>query len=273
MRKVALAVALLAALGFAATRLGGRDGAPSIANLATPALTKKPLRVLFLGNSFIYVNNLPEMIRHLAEAGDDTLRFEAAQECPGGQTFEGHWQSGAAERVLKQGHWDWVVLQEQSQRPSFTRHQLEDEMYPFARKLHQSIKAVGARPLFFLSWARRNGDRDNVPNDSFAAMQERLRTGYETIARELKDPVAPIGLAWKTVREAGGPELFGEDGVHPNVAGSYLAACVLYAMFYGHSPSGNGYTAGLDIATARGLQDVAMRSVRDTLLIGTSTAR
>jgi glutaredoxin len=52
-------------------------------------------------------------------------------------------------------------------------------------------------------------------------------------------------------------ELWGSDGLHPSIAGTYLAACSFYAHFYQHSPVGNSYHAGLAEGDARALQEMA----------------
>jgi hypothetical protein len=225
-------------------------------------LAKKPMRVLFVGNSYTYVNDLPSMIRHMAAAGGNTLRFEGVQECPGGFDLRRQWESGKVVELLKGSHFDWMVLQDQSQEPSFRRAQLETDMYPYATRLHAAAKTAGTRTLFFMTWARRNGDPDNVPGDSYEAMQTRLAEGYEGIAGSLGAPIAPVGVAWRNaVGSQPALTLWRADGSHPTAAGTYLAACVFYNLFYGHSPVGNGYTADLDVSVARTLQRVAAETV------------
>lgn len=67
-----------------------------------------------------------------------------------------------------------------------------------------------------------------------------------------------MGLAWEEAHEREpGLDLWDSDGKHPNLAGSYLAACVFYAMLSGRNPSGSEFTGGLEPAEARLLQRVA----------------
>lgn len=135
-------------------------------------------------------------------------------------------------------------------------------MYPYVAKLVDAANARGTRTLLFLTWARRDGDPGNTRADTYAGMQARLVTGYETIAARLHVPVAPVGIAWqRALASAPGVALWAPDGSHPSVAGTYLAACVIYATLYGHSPRGSPFTAGLDAATARTLEDVAADTV------------
>jgi hypothetical protein len=48
-----------------------------------------------------------------------------------------------------------------------------------------------------------------------------------------------------------------EDGSHPTEQGTYLAACVFYAVIFQESPQGLSYTRSLSAETAHQLQGVA----------------
>jgi hypothetical protein len=228
-----------------------------------------PLRVLFLGNSYTSVNDLPGMLAKLVQAQAEARRFVAVVDCPAGQTLQQHWSAGRARNAIQRGVWDWVVLQDQSQWPSFPLDYLESQMYPSVRLLNECIRVQEARTLFYLTWGRQNGDRQNLPMDSFGEMQARLTRGYETIARELDAAVAPVGLAWERALERQpGLALFDTDGSHPTVAGTYLAACVFYEIFYGRPAIGAPFTAGLDAKTADFIQAVAAEVVGSYALVG-----
>jgi hypothetical protein len=61
-----------------------------------------------------------------------------------------------------------------------------------------------------------------------------------------------------------GIDLWADDGRRPSKTGSYLTACVLYALLADRDPAGNSFTAGLDRAEALRLQGLAWRAVRQT---------
>lgn len=220
-----------------------------------------PLRVLFVGNSYTYANDLPGMVGQLAAAGE-SRRYEFAQEAPGGVTIKEHWEAGRAAALLEASRFDWMVLQDQSQEPSFEVSVLETDLYPYVTHFDSAARARGTRTLLFLTWGRRDGDLENVPGDTFSAMQDRLIRGYETIAARLHVPVAPVGIAWRSARQSQPSiALYEPDGSHPSAAGTYLAACVFYNALFGRSPVGNAFTAGLDATTARALQQIAADAV------------
>jgi hypothetical protein len=141
---------------------------------------------------------------------------------------------------------------------SFSAAQWREETLPYADRLRRMIVASGAKPVLFMTWAYERGDRRNLPDDSFDAMQSRIAFGYRELGRLLDVPVSPVGIAWEeALHERPGLDLWGRDGRHPNEAGSYLAACVLYASTSGRDPSRSRFFNDLDPSDAVFLQRVA----------------
>lgn len=215
-------------------------------------------RILFIGNSYTYVNDLPGTFTRLANSGGH--RVETGMAATGGWTLAQHAGSSATLDQLAASHWDDVVLQEQSQIPSVELSR-STQMYPAARQLAGKIRAAGATPIFFLTWAHQGGWPENgMP--SYESMQGQIDSGYLSIAQELNAPVAPVGVAWwMAVWQGSGLELWQADGVHPTVQGTYLAACVFYAVIFRQSPVGLSYLADLPADTAHSLQTFAADTV------------
>src|SRR5688572_24080242 len=70
-------------------------------------------RVLFLGNSYTSVNNLPKLIHDVALSAGDTLVFDSHS--PGGYQLESHSLDVISQNKIMTGGWDYVVIQGQSQ--------------------------------------------------------------------------------------------------------------------------------------------------------------
>jgi len=217
-------------------------------------------RVLFLGNSYTDVNDLPHVFAELAASGGQHVG--TGKVAPGGVTLADHVTLAESQTALASARWDVVVLQEQSQVPSVPAMRSQ-QMYPAARTLVATIRKAGARPTLLETWARRDGWPENSMPD-YDAMQTNIEQGYLGIGHELDVPIAPAGEAWRSARlHAPHVELWQSDGSHPTVAGTYLAACVLYASIFGRSPVGLSYTADLPIATVQALQSAAAHTVLD----------
>lgn len=226
---------------------------------ATPA----PIKVLFIGNSYTSVNDLPAMVVGLAEAAGGR-KIEVDRHLVGGATLEKHVKDKKAIDKIRAAKWDVVVLQEQSLRPIIDRQ----SMHEYARLLDAEIKQRGAKTVFYATWARQHipdmqdgadpatspeyaramhgigGAANTTEFDAWCQQQKAGLTGglngaYLEIGNELGAAIAPVGIAWKMALAADPPfVLHGPDKSHPNPTGTYLAACVFYATLLDASPVG-----------------------------------
>jgi hypothetical protein len=215
-------------------------------------------RVLFIGNSYTFVNDLPNMFAKLAKSGGH--KVEVGMSAQGGWLLADHIQSRETLNLLNSKKWNIVVLQEQSQIPAVQQARSR-EMVPAARELVRKIRETGAIPIFFITWAHRQGMPENGMND-YESMQAQINYGYTSIAQELKAAVAPVGPAWLTaIKEYPELELWQADGSHPTEQGTYLGACVFYAVIFHESPEGLAYRANLSKENVKAIQAVASKTV------------
>ncbi|MEO5584228.1 MAG: PKD domain-containing protein [Flavobacteriales bacterium] len=234
------------------------------------SVSAQTTRVLFIGNSYTAVNDLPEITRQLALSLGDTLAVSSSS--PGGVTFQGHTTNATTQNLIDQSGWDYVVLQEQSQLPSFPPGQVATACYPYATELVDDIRAHSpcAEAVFYMTWGRETGDAQNCaswpPVCTYEGMQERLRISYLQMAQDNSAECAPAGMAWKRMREEfPAINLYSADGSHPSVAGSYLVACTMYSTFFRRTAVGATFTSTLDATTAATIQQVASSVVLDSL--------
>jgi hypothetical protein len=216
------------------------------------------LYILFIGNSYTYVNDLPGTFSKLACSGG--RKVETAMAAEGGWTLADHAASAQTLEKINQQKWDIVILQEQSEIPALPASR-SYSMVPAARLLVSKIRAVGALPVFFMTWGHRDGlPASGLPD--YNSMQAQLSTGYTGIAQEQKAAIVPVGNVWqKAVAQSPPLDLWQADGSHPNEKGTYLAACVFYAVLYHQSPVGLSFTAGISQETARLIQTLAADSI------------
>ena len=210
-----------------------------------------PLRVLFIGNSYTSVNDLPKMIDELSKAGKQRP-LEIGRELRGGSTLEMHWKDGKAAQKIAEKKWDLVVLQEHSLRPINDRKL----MFEYASKLDEEIKKQGSKTLLYLTWARQDKPDTQAP----------LSKAYLELAKDLKGSVAPVGVAWEVAMKNNDKLVLHQaDKSHPNKTGTYLAACVFYGTIHGKSPEGlPGKIGDLTDEEAKKLQAIAWKAVQDT---------
>lgn len=230
----------------------------------------KKLKVLFLGNSYTYVNNLPQLIHDIALANGDTLVFDS--NCPGGHTFNNHFNNATSISKINSQAWDNVILQAQSQEPSFSPAQVEAQTLPYAIKLDSIIQHNNdcTETVFYETWGRKYGDASNCgsypPICTYLGMQDRLRASYKLFADTTKSVMAPAGEAWrKSIALNPSLELYSSDQSHPSLEGSYLTACVFYEVLFHKSVLSNAYTAGVSSTNVSFLQQIAHDVVNDSL--------
>lgn len=229
-------------------------------------------RVLFIGNSYTYVNDLPGMFDALATSlGEDVV---TAMSAPGGYTFNLHTQNSTTTGALAQGDWDFVVLQEQSQLPSFPQQQVESECFPYAAQLVDLARQANpcVEPVFLMTWGRENGDDQNCaswpPVCTYEGMQGLLRERYLQMASDNSAACAPAGAVWQQHRVQFPLIGLYTDGSHPNALGSYIAATSLFSTIFRRASEGSNYVpTGVDPAQASVVRSLASSIVLDSATI------
>lgn len=199
-------------------------------------------RVLFLGNSYTAYNNLPQLVSDCASSAG--FEMTTGSNTPGGTTFQAHSQNATSQTLIQQGDWDFVVLQEQSQIPSFPLSQVESECFPHAETLNNQILEFNecAETVFYMTWGRENGDAQNCTNwppvCTYEGMDDLLAERYMTMAQDNEAIVSPVGALWRQIR-TNHPEieLYASDGSHPSAVGSYAAAVAFFVTIFRADPT------------------------------------
>jgi hypothetical protein len=227
-------------------------------------------KILFLGNSYTYVNDLPKTIHDVAKAMGDSVFYDS--NTPGSCTLNIHSTNATSIAKINSQQWDYVILQEQSQMPSFPPSQVATDVFPYAHKLDSIITANDSctETVFYMTWGRKNGDQTNCasypPVCTYEGMQERLRQSYLQMGMDNSATVAPVGMAWYKTRMLNPVfDLYQADESHPSIYGTYLTACVFYATLFHKSPEGCSFISTLSASDAATLQQVAAITVFDSL--------
>jgi len=208
------------------------------------------MEVLFIGNSFTYYNDLPQMVKTLcAEIGVD---IKPTSHLAGGESLCGHANNPKVAELISKKY-DIVILQDHSQAPTFTDVRtktikcLEDFYRPHFEK------AGTKNVILYHTWGRREGTKTF---NGFETMQKALDDGYEQYAKALSSSLftvrtAPVGPSFGVVYHRSQPNpleesslffrLYDDDSSHPSPIGSYIAACCMFTYITGKSPVGLVY--------------------------------
>lgn len=180
-----------------------------------------PFRVLFVGNSHLFVNNVPARIRSLLRKRKGAIKIRTF--ATGGARLDYHRRRSDVSRALKSGRWDVVVLQEAT--ASFLS---VDGRKAFHRSLDWFRKRTpkGVPVVLYQTWPWRAGSRYlNGQGINSAGLWSIMRKAYAAAAGRNGVVVAPVGECW--MRSPKRNAFYSEDGNHASIAGSALAARVI----------------------------------------------
>ena len=201
---------------------------------STSPIPDDAFRVLFVGNSLTYTNDLPGMVAAFAEAQDRPWYTESVA-LPN-YSLEDHWYDGRAMEALNEEVWDAIVFQQgPSSLPENQAH-----LAMWATRWAESVREGGGTPALYMVWP--SSDRRNA----FPAVVQ----AYTSAADASGSRLLPAGSAWLAAwEEIPNLALYGPDGFHPSETGTYLAALVVYGGLSGASL--DGLPATLDLEGGR----------------------
>lgn len=245
--------------------------------LCKQSIAGKKVHVLFIGNSYTYVNNMPQIVADIATSTGDTLVWD--MEAPGGFTLGAHFVNNPPTIAkIQQGNWDYVVLQEQSQTPALPDAQVNTGMFPYARKLDSLINLYNgcSETIFYMTWGRKNGDAGSCSYYTtnfnwpyfctYTSMDSMIRVRYRMMADSNQAIVSPAGAVWRYVRNNyPGIELYDADESHPSAAGSYAAACAFYTTIFRKDPAQVSYNYTLSSTDAANIRTATGKIVYDSM--------
>lgn len=255
------------------------DGVPVIWETTAGQTTK----VLFIGNSFTYYNDIPALFGQIATAAGESVtvdsvtrgswtltKFADPTDEEGGKIVE--------QKLTESSDYDAVVLQEQSTRP-LTNY---SGFLSAAKKLQTRINETQTDCQIYLyaTWGYK--EAADVMKVTIPEMEQQLRTGYETAAQAIGAQVCYVGKAFTAVynahqavndeyyanpeKYANDPEkayylYYAQDNKHPSYTGSFLSACVHVATILKIDPRTSTFTGSLDETVAAYLKEVAYFTV------------
>ncbi|WP_118952732.1 hypothetical protein [Taibaiella helva] len=229
----------------------------TITSSASYAAPKK--KILFIGNSITYFNDMPRIFRDIANQKGDSV--DLTMYAPGGTGFQHHYIDPAVFHHFREGGWEVIVLQ-----PGSSESVGVPPTQPRALTLQQARVLIDsalhynpcARILFYeISYGVFGSTAAQVTQ--YNTTMDNIRTTAGYLADSTGLSFAPAGEAFRYVWNQDPSVLLWQapGDIHPNIKGSYMASCVFYASIF-HKPSaGNTIYNGNTIADAQYYQRVA----------------
>ncbi len=181
--------------------------------LAWPGLSlgeesHRPLRVLFVGNSYLYTNNLPNAVQMLAASRGTSI--ETTMLAEPNYSLSEHLRDSRFDELL-QAPWDWVVLQQgPSSLPASKRELVEN-----VRLVSRRLQGRPTRIALMSAWPARGN----------AATSSQGEANYREAAMAIDACLLPVAGAWRVALAQSKPSsLYQRDRLHPTPLGTLLAA-------------------------------------------------
>jgi len=189
-------------------------------------LDRRPVhRLLFIGHSLTYYNDMPAMVGRMADSADSPIRLDITMSAFPNAGLDNHWNNRRTRELLAQGGWDRVIAQPER---SYDPLGPDSRFHFYAEKL---LAGTGKEPPAIIISPQPSDDYYRQSNrttsrwDDGQIVQDNLRAVAIAVGADVID-VAGI---WERVRSEELPFSLYKDGNHPSLEGSYLMALVVYA--------------------------------------------
>lgn len=181
------------------------------------------LKVLMIGNSLTWYNDLPGMVQTVGEAAGKDISVRAVAKS--NYALEDHWNDGGALEAIESADWDVVVLQQGPSSLALNRIHLRE----WSERFDTVIRGIGARPALYMVW----------PEFARLNAWDAVTQSYAGAAEAVDGMLFPVGEAWRLAWARNeGLDLYSTDGFHPSSLGSALGALVIFQALFDQSAIG-----------------------------------
>ncbi|MCE2994159.1 MAG: SGNH/GDSL hydrolase family protein [Cyclobacteriaceae bacterium] len=180
------------------------------------AISNMPtMRILFVGNSLTYTNDLPELLNQ--EARKSGVEVHTEMMALPNYALEDHWQDGTMQKRISSGTFNFVIVQQGPSSQSDGREMLLD----YGARIKTLCDQYDSKLVFFMVWPAR-ANWHTFPG---------VINNYTEAATATQSILCPVGLEWKQYMESSADySYYGPDQFHPSVKGSQNAAALIFKV-------------------------------------------
>jgi hypothetical protein len=223
-------------------------------------------KVLFIGSSYLAINNFRGIFRDLVKAGGKSLNVH--NRFVQGVYLSYHSGNPETINLIYSEQWDYVILQGGCH--FISKPKWHEEILPFIERLNEMIKdnCEDTKTVYLMPWAYSDGLTWAVgEGDTYEEMSQNILNESTKFAHEIDIIVAPVGWTWFNVTTSDEYyiNLYQDDYNHPSISGTYLTACVFYVTIFQESLENNGFYFGIPEEKAKFMQRTASSTVLNDL--------
>lgn len=191
------------------------------------------LNVLFIGNSYTHMNDMPVIFGKICDQSGMNVYVEKSAQS--GASFRVHSERKELFEAIASRKWDYVVLQGYSREMTYPKEVLDTATIPYLNKIVRAVRKNNPSTslLFYMTWGYDNGFAEREEISSFDRMSDTIANGYGYLRSHYDFPVVPVGMVWKDVKRDSLMDLYASDREHPSQNGSFLAANTFFEAIFG----------------------------------------
>ena len=197
----------------------------------------KNTNILFIGNSFTFYNDMPNILEKLGSVNGFDVHVEHVTH--GGYSLvqfinEAEVALELSEK-LDERHWNFVILQEHSRKPLDNK----TEFLSSIKSLNEMIRKQAGKTILYSTWSYRDhSSKLKSTGLTYNEFYSLLKNRYEEAGALIDAVVAPVGTVFhKITKDDSKIDLLVEDDSHPNIKGSFIAAFMFYSIIFGENNS------------------------------------
>lgn len=178
-----------------------------------PDIDEAKTRILFVGNSLTYTNNLPQLVKNVA--AKNNLRIHVEMLAYSNYALEDHWNDGQLQDLIATGNFDYVVVQQGPSSQADGKTMLLD----YGERIKSLCDAHDTKLAFFMVWPAK------VNYHTFSG----VISNYTLAASQTNAILCPVGEVWKQYFDSTQDfSYYGPDDFHPSQVGSQRAAEIIF---------------------------------------------
>lgn len=220
------------------------------------------MNILFVGNSFTYYNEMPNMVENIGITNGKIINVEHITY--GGYSLIQYLDSRTNEskevmNKLNEKNWDYVVIQDQSSKPDINKKEFLSSIESF----NSLITENGAQTVLYSTWSYKDGSKKLANTGyTYTEFYTSLTKAYKEAKHKYDTLLAPVGTVfYNLTRDHPSIDLIVEDDFHPNIAGSYVAAYTFYTLLVEEENNNEYLPSGLSSELASTLRTYVLKTL------------
>ncbi|MBL1280553.1 MAG: hypothetical protein COA33_009785 [Fluviicola sp.] len=211
------------------------------------AASVNPIKVLFIGNSYTHMNDMPKTVEKIARSKNRNVFVK--QSAVSSSTFKLHSERAGLFDDINSEQWDFVILQGFSRELGQEFSTIDSVSVPYITKIVNAIYANNAcsQVMLYMTWGYENGYEFDDRLNTYPKMAAKVESGYTYISDMFSIPIVPVGNIYREILLSDQKiQLYRDDSQHPTKISSFLIASTFYTSIFNDSLT-NSFTGGFEV--------------------------